>query len=95
VTTVDANKPLTARATLSQWIAAISVVGGVAFAVWTSLNDSRNMARQALDLAEKAVAKTSETQAQLEGAMVTLSTKLGRIEGLLEAMRDERSRQSH
>jgi hypothetical protein len=50
------------------------------------------MAQSALTLAEKAVAQTTATQAQLEGALVQLSAKLGRIEGLLEAMRDERAK---
>jgi hypothetical protein len=93
-TNVDMNKPAGIRATPAQWVggsitALTLVVGG-----WTMLNDARNMAQSALKLAEKAVAETTATQAQLEGALVQLSSKLGRIEGLLEAMRDERTKAS-
>jgi len=93
-TSVDVNKPAGIKATPAQWIgggitAATIIVGG-----YTVLNDARTMAQQALTLAEKAVNQTTATQAQLEGALVQLSAKLGRIEGLLEGMRDERSKTS-
>lgn len=93
-TQVDVNKPAGIRATPAQWIggsltAATLIIGG-----YTVLNDAKTMAQQALTLAEKAVNQTTATQAQLEGALVQLSAKLGRIEGLLEGMRDERAKAS-
>jgi hypothetical protein len=89
---VDFNKPAGFKATPAQWIGGGLTAAGIIIAGWSMLNDARNMAQSALSLAEKAVAQTTATQAQLEGALVQLSAKLGRIEGLLEGMRDERAK---
>jgi len=91
-TNVDVNKPAGIKATPAQWIGGSITAAGLVIGGWTMLNDARNMAQSALSLAEKAVAQTTATQAQLEGALVQLSAKLGRIEGLLEGMRDERAK---
>jgi hypothetical protein len=52
--------------------------------------DARVTAARALELANKAVEATAATQAKVDGALIELGSRLGRIEGLLEAIRAEK-----
>lgn len=87
---VDVNRPIAARATPGQWAAGIAGLVAAVVAAFAFLNDARTMAKQALDLAQKAVDATGATQTKVDSALMDLAGKLGRIEGLLEAIRDER-----
>ena len=84
--TVDANRPITGKGTPGQWIAGGATLLAVAAVMW----DARTKADQALALAEKAVEATAATQAKVDGALIELGSRLGRIEGLLEAIKAEK-----
>lgn len=92
-TKLDLGGHVHAKATMQQWLAIIVGFGAAIISGYTMLADARSMAKQALELANQAVQQTTAVQTKLEGALVDLGTKLGRIEGLLEAMRSERGRQ--
>jgi hypothetical protein len=84
--TVDANKHIVGRGTPGQWIAGGATLLTVAAVMW----DARSTAARALELANKAVEATAATQAKVDGALIELGSRLGRIEGLLEAIRAEK-----
>jgi len=88
--TVDANKPITGRATIGQWVG-----GGVLlFCAAGVMIDARTTAGRALELANKAVDATAATQSKVDGALIELGSRLGRIEGLLEAIKDSERRRT-
>jgi len=84
--TVDANRPITGKGTPGQWIAGGATLLTVAAVMW----DARLTAARALELANKAVDATAATQAKVDGALIELGSRLGRIEGLLEAIKAEK-----
>ena len=84
--TVDANRSIIGKGTPGQWIAGAATLLAVAAVMW----DARSKADQALALAEKAVNATAATQAKVDGALIELGSRLGRIEGLLEAIKAEK-----
>lgn len=84
--TVDANRSIVGRGTPGQWIAGAGTLLAVAAVMW----DARATASRALELATKAVDQTAATQAKVDGALIELGSRLGRIEGLLEAIKAEK-----
>jgi len=84
--TVDANRPITGKGTPGQWIAG----GATLLTVAAVMYDARVTAARALELANKAVDATAVTQAKVDGALIELGSRLGRIEGLLEAIKAEK-----
>jgi hypothetical protein len=84
--TVDANKHIVGKGTPGQWIAG----GATLLTVAAVMYDARVTAARALELANKAVEATAATQAKVDGALIELGSRLGRIEGLLEAIRAEK-----
>lgn len=87
---VDANRSITGKGTPGQWIAGGATLLTVAAVMW----DARVTAGRALELANKAVDATAATQAKVDGALVELGSRLGRIEGLLEAIRESDRRRT-
>ena len=85
--TVDANRSIVGKGTPGQWIVGAATLLAVAAVMW----DARSKADQALALAEKAVNATAATQAKVDGALIELGSRLGRIEGLLEAIKAEKA----
>jgi hypothetical protein len=83
---VDANRPITGKGTPGQWIAG----GATLLTVAAVMYDARVTAARALELANKAVDATAVTQAKVDGALIELGSRLGRIEGLLEAIKAEK-----
>lgn len=83
---VDANRPITGKGTPGQWIAGGATLLTVAAVMW----DARVTAARALELANKAVDATAATQAKVDGALIELGSRLGRIEGLLEAIKADK-----
>ena len=77
---------LVAKFTAKEWIGIIGSFGVICTYGWSSLSEAKSSANEARIVAEKALAATQSTQTQLEGALVQMSAKLGRIEGLLEMM---------
>lgn len=84
--TVDANRPITGKGTPGQWIAG----GATLLTVAAVMYDARVTAARALELANKAVDATAATQSKVDGALIELGSRLGRIEGLLEAIKAEK-----
>ena len=84
--TVDANKHIVGKGTPGQWIAG----GATLLTVAAVMYDARVTAARALELANKAVEATAATQAKVDGALIELGSRLGRIEGLLEAIKADR-----
>jgi hypothetical protein len=90
---ITPERPITARMTPPQWL---GVVGAIVFAaglVYTNLyrmenaiaDAQRDAHAAALD-ATKALDRAGEVKAELQAALMALSAKLGRIEGLLETI---------
>ena len=87
------ERPITARMTPPQWL---GVVGAIVFAaglVYTNLYrmenaiaDAQREAHAAALDATKALDRAGEVKAELQAALMALSAKLGRIEGLLETI---------
>jgi hypothetical protein len=85
------DRPITARMTPPQWF---GVVGAIVFAAGlfyanlyrleTAVADAQRDAHAAALDATKALDRASEVKAELQAALMALSAKLGRIEGLLE-----------
>jgi hypothetical protein len=85
------ERPITARMTPPQWL---GVVGSIVFAaglVYTNLYrmenaiaDAKREAHAASLDATKALDQAGEVKAELQAALMALSARLGRIEGLLE-----------
>lgn len=92
-TDITADREVTARLTIGQWLGVVgSIVLGAGF-FYTSLNrletnitDAAREAKAAAVDAAKALDQSSAVKAELQGALVNLSAKLGRIEGLLEQL---------
>jgi hypothetical protein len=83
---IESKTKVTAKFTAQEWI---GIIGSFAFVCtygWTALRNAEAAAGDAKVTAEKALSATQATQTQLEGALVQMSAKLGRIEGLLEMM---------
>lgn len=85
------ERPITARMTPPQWlgvVGAIVLAAGVFYAnlyrLETSVADASREARSAAADATKALDRAGEVKAELQAALMALSAKLGRIEGLLE-----------
>lgn len=98
-TTIDPSAPITARMSGSEWgkVLALIITTAVGCAVYiTSLQgsvaDAAREARSAAADASKALDQSNAVKAELQGALVNLSSKLGRIEGLLEQLTRERSK---
>jgi hypothetical protein len=89
---VNERLPIVASFSIGHWLTIISVAGGSLLGVYTMLNDAKAKADQALELARSAVSDAAKTQAQLDNSLRDLAGRLGRIEGLLEAMRSERDK---
>jgi hypothetical protein len=83
---VDANRTITGKGTPGQWIAG----GATLLTVAAVMYDARVTAARALELANKAVDATAVTQAKVDGALIELGSRLGRIEGLLEAIKADK-----
>lgn len=96
---ITADKEVTARLTLSQWLGVVGAIVLSAGFFYTSLNrletnitDAAREAKAAAQDAAKALDQSSAVKAELQGALVNLSSKLGRIEGLLERLTQERTK---
>lgn len=90
------DKPITAKMTPGQWlgvVGAIIMAAGFFYATLarleTSINDAARDAKSASQDAAKALDQSNAVKAELQGALVNLSSKLGRIEGLLERLTQE------
>ena len=90
---LDASKPIAAKLLPGQWfgvIGAILVGSGMIyttlFKMDQSVAEARRQAASAEQMAEKALDQASSMKTQLDSTLMQLSAKLGRIEGLLEAM---------
>lgn len=83
---IESKTRLVAKFTAKEWIGIIGSFGVICTYGWSSLSEAKSSANEARIVAEKALAATQSTQTQLEGALVQMSAKLGRIEGLLEMM---------
>lgn len=87
------ERPITARMTPPQWF---GVVGSIVFAAGlfyanlyrleTAIADAQRDAHAAAADATKALDRAGEVKAELQAALMALSAKLGRIEGLLETI---------
>ena len=91
--------PITARMSAGEWAKVLGLIisTAVGCAVYitslqSSIADAMREARQASIDATKALDKSNEVKAELQGALVNLSAKLGRIEGLLEQLTRERNK---
>jgi hypothetical protein len=96
---ITADKEVTARLTVSQWLGVVASIVLSAGFFYTSLNrletnitDAAREAKAAAQDAAKALDQSSAVKAELQGALVNLSAKLGRIEGLLERLTQERTK---
>jgi len=90
------DKPITAKMTPGQWlgvVGAIVMAAGFFYATLarleTSITDAAREAKSAAADATKALDQSNAVKAELQGALVALSSKLGRIEGLLEQLTRE------
>lgn len=83
---IESKTRLVAKFTAQEWVGIIGSFGLICTYGWSSLSEAKSAANEARIVAEKALAATQSTQTQLEGALVQMSAKLGRIEGLLEMM---------
>jgi hypothetical protein len=83
---IESKTRLVAKFTAQEWVGIIGSFGVICTYGWSSLSEAKTSANEARIVAEKALAATQSTQTQLEGALVQMSAKLGRIEGLLEMM---------
>jgi len=88
--------PITARMSGGEWAKVLGLIGSSALACGVyittlqgSITEATREARSASADATKALDKTNELKAELNGALVNLSAKLGRIEGLLERLTQE------
>jgi len=93
---INANDPITARMSAGEWgkVLGLIITTAVGCAVYitslqSSVADAIREAQQASHDATKALDKSNEVKAELQGALVNLSAKLGRIEGLLEQLTRE------
>ena len=93
---ITADKEVTAKLTISQWLGVVASIVLSAGFFYTSLNrletniaEAAREAKSAASDATKALDKSNEVKAELQGALVNLSAKLGRIEGLLEQLTRE------
>lgn len=85
-TVLSSKTKVTAKFTAQEWMGIITSFAVVCTYGWSSLTEAKTAALDAKVTAEKALSATQATQTQLEGALVQMSAKLGRIEGLLEMM---------
>lgn len=93
---ITADREVTAKLTISQWLGVVASIVLSAGFFYTSLNrletnitDAAREAKSAAQDAAKALDQSSAVKAELQGALVALSSKLGRIEGLLEQLTRE------
>lgn len=93
---ITADKEVTAKLTISQWLGVVSSIVLAAGFFYTSLNrletnimDAAREAKAAASDAAKALDQSNAVKTELQGALVALSAKLGRIEGLLEQLNRE------
>jgi len=93
---ITADKEVTARLTVSQWLGVVGAIVLSAGFFYTSLNrletsivDAAREAKAAAADAAKALDQSTAVKTELQGALVALSAKLGRIEGLLEQLNRE------
>jgi uncharacterized protein HemX len=88
--------PITARMSAGEWAKVLGLIISTAIgcaayiiSLQGSVTDATREAQQAQRDATKALDKSNEVKAELQGALVNLSSKLGRIEGLLEQLTRE------
>jgi len=93
---ITASDPITARMSAGEWgkVLGLLISTAIGCAVYiTSMQGSiADAAREAKDAARdaaKALDQSNAVKAELQGALVALSSKLGRIEGLLEQLTRE------
>jgi len=93
---INASDPITARMSAGEWgkVLGLIITTAVGCGVYiTSLQgsvaDAAREARSAAHDAAKALDQSNAVKAELQGALVNLSAKLGRIEGLLERIAQE------
>ena len=90
---LTADRPITARMTPPQWagvVGAILVAAGLFYTnlyrMENAIADAQRDAHSAAADATKALDRAGEVKAELQAALMALSAKLGRIEGLLETI---------
>jgi len=90
------EKPITAKMTPAQWLGVVGAIVGATGVFWvnltrleTNITEAAREARSAAVDAGKALDQSNAVKAELQGALVALSSKLGRIEGLLEQLTRE------
>jgi len=93
---ITADREVTAKLTITQWLGLVCSIVLAAGFFYTSLNrletsivDAAREAKAASADAAKALDQSSAVKTELQGALVALSAKLGRIEGLLEQLNRE------
>ena len=93
---ITADKEVTAKLTISQWLGVVASIVLAAGFFYTSLNrletnitEAAREAKAAAQDAAKALDQSNAVKTELQGALVALSAKLGRIEGLLEQLNRE------
>jgi hypothetical protein len=87
------ERPITARMTPPQWagvVGAILVAAGLFYTnlyrMEAAIAEAQRDAHSAAADATKALDRAGEVKAELQAALMALSAKLGRIEGLLETI---------
>jgi hypothetical protein len=90
---ITPERPITARMTPPQWagvVGAILVAAGLFYTnlyrMENAIADAQRDAHAAALDATKALDRAGEVKAELQAALMALSAKLGRIEGLLETI---------
>jgi hypothetical protein len=93
---INTTDPITARMSAGEWgkVLGLIITTAVGCGVYitslqSSVADAAREARSAAADANKALDQSNAVKAELQGALVTLSSKLGRIEGLLERLTQE------
>ncbi len=93
---IDPSAPITARMSAGEWAKVLGLIISTAVgcgvyitSLQSSVADAAREARSAAADANKALDQSNAVKAELQGALVNLSAKLGRIEGLLERLTQE------
>lgn len=93
---INSQDPITARMSAGEWgkVLGLIITTAVGCGVYitslqSSVADAAREARSAAADANKALDQSNAVKAELQGALVNLSSKLGRIEGLLERLTQE------
>ena len=89
--TIDSQQSIAAKLLPSEWLKLMGAIMGGVFMVAATMytfkadiHEASGKAEEALRLAQKAGEDMQAVRVQVDGALVNISSRLGRIEGLLE-----------